>query len=66
LAQVAGNSIMSVMSFSLTPIPWFILMGEVLFHTGLAIKVIDGIERPIQQIQRRLAIVAVAEFRGRH
>jgi TRAP-type C4-dicarboxylate transport system permease large subunit len=47
------------MSFSLTPIPLFILMGEVLFHTGLAIKVIEGVERLIAQVPGRLAIVAV-------
>ena len=59
LGQTVRNSILSVMSFSLTPIPLFILMGEVLFHTGLAIKVIDGVERLIRQIPGRLAIVAV-------
>ena len=59
LAQAVRNSILSVMSFSLTPIPLFILMGEVLFHTGLAIKVIDGVERLIRQVPGRLAIVAV-------
>jgi tripartite ATP-independent transporter DctM subunit len=59
LGQVVRNSILSVMSFSLTPIPLFILMGEVLFHTGLAIKVIDGVERLIRQVPGRLAIVAV-------
>ena len=37
LAQLARNSVSSVMSFSLTPIPLFVLMGEVLFHTGLAV-----------------------------
>src|SRR5690606_5842636 len=37
----------------------FVLMGEVLFHTGLAHKVIDGIERLIRQIPGRLAVVAV-------
>ena len=46
-------------SFSLTPIPLFILMGEVLFHTGLAVKVIDGVERLIRQVPGRLAVVAV-------
>ena len=46
-------------SFSLTPIPLFVLMGEVLFHTGLAVKVIDGIERLIAQVPGRLAVVAV-------
>src|SRR5215470_9873611 len=59
LAQVVRNSIVAVMSFSLTPIPLFILMGEVLFHTGLAVKVIDGVERLIRQIPGRLAVVAV-------
>src|SRR6202008_2742566 len=59
LAQVVRNSVGSVASFSLTPIPLFILMGEVLFHTGLAIKVIDGVERLIRQVPGRLAIVAV-------
>jgi tripartite ATP-independent transporter DctM subunit len=34
-------------------------MGEVLFHTGLAVKVIDGIERLIRQVPGRLAVVAV-------
>jgi tripartite ATP-independent transporter DctM subunit len=48
-----------VTSFSLTPIPLFVLMGEVLFHTGLAVKVIDGIERLIAQVPGRLAVVAV-------
>ncbi len=59
LAQVVRNSVVSVMSFSLTPIPLFILMGEILFHTGLAIKVIEGVERLIAQVPGRLAIVAV-------
>jgi tripartite ATP-independent transporter DctM subunit len=57
--QLARNSVSSVMSFSLTPIPLFVLMGEILFHTGLAVKVIDGIERLIAQVPGRLAVVAV-------
>jgi tripartite ATP-independent transporter DctM subunit len=59
LIQLARNSVGSVASFSLTPIPLFILMGEVLFHTGLAVKVIDGVERLIRQLPGRLAVVAV-------
>jgi tripartite ATP-independent transporter DctM subunit len=59
LAQLARNAVVSVTSFALTPIPLFILMGEVLFHTGLAVKVIDGIERLIKQVPGRLAVVAV-------
>jgi tripartite ATP-independent transporter DctM subunit len=59
LVQLARNSVQSVTSFALTPIPLFILMGEVLFHTGLAVKVIDGIERLIRDVPGRLAVVAV-------
>src|SRR6476646_3268648 len=59
LAQMARNSVVSVLNFSLTPIPLFILMGEVLFHTGLALKVIEGVERLIRQVPGRLAVVAV-------
>jgi tripartite ATP-independent transporter DctM subunit len=59
LVQLARNSVSSVTSFSLTPIPLFVLMGEILFHTGLAVKVIDGIERLIHQVPGRLAVVAV-------
>src|SRR3954469_23871839 len=59
LTQLVRNSVGSVATFSLTPIPLFILMGEVLFHTGIALKVIDGVERLIRQVPGRLAIVAV-------
>jgi tripartite ATP-independent transporter DctM subunit len=59
LVQLARNSVQSVSSFALTPIPLFVLMGEVLFHTGLAVKVIDGIERLIRQVPGRLAVIAV-------
>jgi len=59
LQQVARNSVAATLNFGLTPIPLFILMGEVLFHTGLALKVIDGIERLIRQVPGRLAVVTV-------
>src|SRR5258708_15116425 len=64
LTQLARNSVGSVASFSLTPIPLFILMGEVLFHTGLAVKVIDGVEHLIRQVPGRLAVVAVVAGTG--
>ncbi len=59
MVQLARNSVASVASFALTPIPLFVLMGEVLFHTGLAVKVIDGVERLIRKVPGRLAVVAV-------
>jgi tripartite ATP-independent transporter DctM subunit len=59
LSQMLRNSAVAVINFSLTPIPLFVLMGEILFHTGLALKVIDGIERLVRQVPGRLAVVAV-------
>ncbi len=59
MMQLARNSVASVQSFALTPIPLFVLMGEVLFHTGIAVKVIEGIERLIREVPGRLAVVAV-------
>jgi tripartite ATP-independent transporter DctM subunit len=59
LAQLARSSVSSVTSFSLTPIPLFVLMGEILFHTGLALHVIEGVERLIRRLPGRLAVVAV-------
>jgi tripartite ATP-independent transporter DctM subunit len=57
--QLARNSIASVVTFSLTPIPLFILMAEVLFQTGLALRVIDGFDRLIHRVPARLSVVSV-------
>ncbi|HEX2117349.1 MAG TPA: TRAP transporter large permease [Alphaproteobacteria bacterium] len=59
LTQLARNAVASVNSFSLTPIPFFVLMGEVLFHTGVAMKAIEAIELLIRRVPGRLAVVAV-------
>jgi tripartite ATP-independent transporter DctM subunit len=59
LVQLIRNGIVSITSFSLTPIPFFILMGEVLFHTGVAMKAIDAIDRVIWRVPGRLSVVTV-------
>ncbi len=59
LMQLVRSSVTSVTAFTLTPIPLFVLMGEILFHTGLAFKVIEGVERLIVRVPGRLAVVAV-------
>lgn len=59
LTQLIRNSVLSVAKFSLVPIPLFILMGEVLFHSGLAQKSIAAIEKVIPAIPGRLAVIAV-------
>jgi tripartite ATP-independent transporter DctM subunit len=59
LIQLVRNGVASISSFTLTPIPFFVLMGEVLFHTGVAMKAIDAIDRLIWRVPGRLAVVAV-------
>jgi tripartite ATP-independent transporter DctM subunit len=59
LVQLARNSVASITSFSLTPIPFFVLMGEVLFHTGVALKAIDAFALLIRRVPGRLAVIAI-------
>ena len=59
LAQLARNAVQSVTSFSLTPVPFFVLMGEVLFHTGVALKAIDAFALLIRRVPGRLSVIAI-------
>lgn len=59
LPQLARNAVQSITSFSLTPIPFFVLMGEVLFHTGVALKAIDAIALLIRRVPGRLAVIVI-------
>src|SRR5438270_12830649 len=59
LSQLARNAVQSVTSFSLTPIPFFVLMGEVLFHTGVALKAIDAFALLIRRVPGRLSVIAI-------
>jgi tripartite ATP-independent transporter DctM subunit len=59
LVQLARNAVQSITSFSLTPIPFFVLMGEVLFHTGVALKAIDAFALLIRRVPGRLSVIAI-------
>jgi tripartite ATP-independent transporter DctM subunit len=59
LVQMARNSVQSVTTFSLVPIPLFILMGEILFQTRVAHRAIDAIDRVVTRIPGRLSVVSV-------
>src|SRR4249920_1957568 len=59
VAQLARNAVQSVTSFSLTPIPFFVLMGEVLFHSGVALKAIDAFSLLIRRVPGRLSVIAI-------
>jgi TRAP-type mannitol/chloroaromatic compound transport system permease large subunit len=59
LHQLARNMVNSVSNFAFTPIPMFLLMGDVLFHTGLAIKAIDAVSLVIRRVPARLSVIAL-------
>jgi tripartite ATP-independent transporter DctM subunit len=59
LTQMTRNAMASLTNFTLVPIPLFLLMGEVLFHTGVAFKAIDAIDRLFARLPGRLSIVSV-------
>jgi tripartite ATP-independent transporter DctM subunit len=59
LIQFNRNAVQSVTAFALTPIPFFVLMGEVLFHSGVAMKAIDAFALLIRRVPGRLSVIAI-------
>lgn len=59
LNQMIRNAMEALTNFSLAPIPLFLFIGEVLFHTGVAIKAIDAVEKLIARLPGRLSIVSI-------
>jgi tripartite ATP-independent transporter DctM subunit len=49
----------SVSLFALLPIPLFILMGEVMFHSGVAPRMLDALDKCMGKVPGRLALLAV-------
>lgn len=58
--QVIVGTYSSLAKFSLTPIPLFVLMGELLFQSGLATRALDGFSKWMGRIPGRLSILSVA------
>jgi tripartite ATP-independent transporter DctM subunit len=50
----------SLTSFGLLTVPMFILMGEVMFHSRMALRAIDALDYWIGRIPGRLGLLAVA------
>ncbi|MBI4187502.1 MAG: TRAP transporter large permease subunit [Chloroflexi bacterium] len=60
LNQLITNVFRSVGSFTLLPVPLFILMGEVLFESGMGPKLIDALDKWLGRLPGRLSLEAVA------
>ncbi|RLB18953.1 MAG: TRAP transporter large permease [Deltaproteobacteria bacterium] len=59
IVQLILNMMESLTSFSLLPVPLFVLMGEVMFHSQLGFKAIDVMDQWIGKIPGRLALLAI-------
>jgi tripartite ATP-independent transporter DctM subunit len=60
LPQIVDNAPQLITSFTLSPIPMFILMGSLFFHTGIAIRVFDALDKLLGRIPGRLCFLTVA------
>jgi TRAP-type mannitol/chloroaromatic compound transport system permease large subunit len=48
----------SIATFSLAPVPLFVMMGEALLHTGLATRAMDAVGKLLGKVPARLAILS--------
>src|SRR5437868_8490290 len=57
MIQNVRSMVGAVALFALAPIPLFILMGEIMFQTGMAGRAIDAIDRLVTRVPGRLSVV---------
>lgn len=60
IKQLTLSIYASVATFILLPVPLFILMGEVMFHSGIAPLMIDTLDKWLGRLPGRLSLLAVA------
>jgi len=59
IIQILSNGFGSLSSFSLVPIPLFLLMGELFFRTGLGMRMFNAIDMLLGKVPGRLSYVTV-------
>ena len=60
IGQHVDNAFGNMAIFAIVPIPMFLLMGELYFHTGLATRMFNTVERLMGRVPARLSYVTVA------
>lgn len=56
--QMIMNMFDSLTIFTLAPIPLFILMGELLFHSGMAFSALNALSKLLGRVPGRLSVLA--------
>ena len=59
LYQLTTSMFEAVTTFTLLPIPLFVLLGEVMFHSGMAMKMIDVLDKWLGRVPGRLSLLTV-------
>ena len=59
IEQLVANATESVTTFALVPVPLFLLMGEIFFHTGMALRVFDALDKCFGRLPGRLSYLTV-------
>jgi tripartite ATP-independent transporter DctM subunit len=59
IIQVINNGFGAMTNFSLVPIPMFLLMGELFYHTGLAAKCFNAADKLLGNVRGRLSYVTL-------
>lgn len=59
LIGVVTGAFTSITTFTLLPVPFFILMGELIFHSGLGLNAINVLDKWLGKLRGRLSILAV-------
>lgn len=59
LRQLILSIDMSVTTFVLLPVPLFVLMGELLFHSGMGLRAVDVLDKWMGRLPGRLAVLAI-------
>jgi tripartite ATP-independent transporter DctM subunit len=60
LLQSVDNAVAQITSFALVAVPLFVLMGSLLFHSGLAVRVFDALDVFFGGVPGRLCYLTVA------
>jgi tripartite ATP-independent transporter DctM subunit len=59
LVAVVTGVFSSITTFTLLPVPFFILMGELIFHSGLGLNAVNVLDKWLGNLRGRLSILAI-------
>ena len=59
LIGVVTGTFTSITTFTLLPVPFFILMGELIFHSGLGLNAVNVLDKWLGKLRGRLSILAI-------